>query len=226
MRKNVSWIAGSSLIACTFMYIVEQGLDINYAIKTLIKIILFLSIPVLYAVRIKNKSIRWLSKRKQQPTDGLALSIGLGILSFACILLTYAVLQRFIDLERISADLQTDLGITPRTFIFVALYVTFGNSLLEEYFFRGFVFLEMYKEGYRTSAYVFSSVLFGLYHIAIFQSWFPLPLMILALAGLIGVAFVFNWLDAKSGTFVNSWVVHIFADTAIVLIGFRIFGIL
>lgn len=226
MQKNAGWIAGLSLIACIGMYIVEQGLDVTYVVKTVIKIIFFSMIPILYAVFVKKSSIRISFNARQQRRDGLLLSIGLGILSFMVILIAYLLLRRFIDLEGIAAQLQADLGITPQLFIFVALYVTFGNSLLEELFFRGFVFLELYKEGYRITAYIFSSVLFGLYHIAIFQSWFSLPLILLALAGLIGVAFIFNWLDAKSGSFVNSWVVHVFADVAIVLIGFRMFGII
>jgi membrane protease YdiL (CAAX protease family) len=100
------------------------------------------------------------------------------------------------------------------------------NSFLEEFFFRGFVFLNVYETGNKGWAYLFSALLFALYHIAIFATWFNIPLMLLALFGLMVIGFVFNYLDTLSNNFLNSYLVHIFANLAIVLIGLALFGIL
>ncbi|TAH63854.1 MAG: CPBP family intramembrane metalloprotease, partial [Gottschalkiaceae bacterium] len=103
---------------------------------------------------------------------------------------------------------------------------TFINSFLEEFFFRGFIFLNLYKLGFKKGAYIFSSILFSLYHIGIFKNWFNPLLIILAVSGLISVGFIFNYIDTKSKSFINSWIVHILADAAIMLIGLRMFNML
>ena len=48
----------------------------------------------------------------------------------------FVILLPYIDIDALLIDL-ADAGITPTVFPFVALYILFGNSLLEEFFFRG-----------------------------------------------------------------------------------------
>ena len=108
----------------------------------------------------------------------------------------------------------------------VGIYITLGNSFLEEFFFRGFIFLNLYNQGYKKIAYIYSSLLFGVYHIAIFKTWFSPLLTVLALLGLVIAGIVFNWIDTKSENFINSWIVHILADSAIIIIGMGMFGII
>lgn len=224
--KQLTWIAFFSIAACCLMYAVEQWWEVNYLVKTMVKILVFLGIPFLYIRNTKRIRIPLKAYRKLKHQPGLGFALLWGVISFLSILSAFHILADFIDLERISEQMQTQLGITPQIFVFIALYVTFGNSLLEEFFFRGFVFSELHQNGAKLLAYVLSSVLFGLYHIAIFQSWFSLPITLLALAGLISVGFLFNWLNRESGNILNSWIVHVCADVAIVLIGFRMFGLL
>ena len=47
---------------------------------------------------------------------------------------------------------------------------------------------------------------------------FPLPLLLLALIGLAAGGCIFNYVDEKSGTIYPSWVIHMFADLAIMTI--------
>lgn len=86
--------------------------------------------------------------------------------------------------------------------------------------------MNLYELKFKKTAYVYSSLLFALYHIAIFKSWFNIWLILLALTGLISVGFIFNFIDTKSNNFINSWIVHILADMAIMLIGMKMFGII
>jgi membrane protease YdiL (CAAX protease family) len=110
--------------------------------------------------------------------------------------------------------------------IFVAVYITFGNSFIEEYFFRGFIFLKLHESGCRKTAYVFSSLLFSLYHIMMFRDWFTLPIFLLSVAGLAGVGFLFDYMNIKYKSIYNSWISHILADSAIMFIGFKMFELL
>jgi membrane protease YdiL (CAAX protease family) len=155
----------------------------------------------------------------------LKLGLIFGLISFFVIFIAYFIFKGTINFNDIVSDLR-DKNITPANFIFIGLYITFGNSFLEEFFFRGFIFLNLYNMKRVKLAYTYSSLLFGLYHIAIFKTWFSLWMIMLCLLGLIVIGFVFDWLDTKSDNFINSWIVHILADSAIILIGLRMFEII
>ncbi|MCY6369744.1 CPBP family intramembrane glutamic endopeptidase [Clostridium ganghwense] len=220
------YILVSSLAAFIILYFVEQGMGVNYIVKTITKIALFTLIPYVYIKFIKKSNIKNLVNFNCLNKKSLKYGFLVGIISFLIILLAYNILASYIDLNSISSELQNKSKITPENFILIGAYITLGNSFLEEVFFRGFIFLNMYKLGYKKLAYIYSSVLFGIYHIAIFKTWFSLGITFLALFGLIAVGFVFNFLDTKSENFINSWVVHILADSAIIFIGFKMFKII
>ena len=222
---NKKYIITSSLITCIILYFVEQVLGVNYAVKTLSKVVLFILIPYLYIKIVKKSTLREELNFRKLDKKHLKLGFLFGISSFLIILAAYFLVGQYINFDSIASELQSKSKITPANFIFVGLYITFGNSFLEEFFFRGFIFLSLYELKSKRLAYVYSSVLFGLYHIAIFKTWFNVGLIGLSLFGLIAVGFIFNWLDTKSENFINSWIVHILADSAIILIGCRMFNI-
>jgi hypothetical protein len=60
----------------------------------------------------------------------------------------------------------------------------------------------------------------------IFKNWFTLPVFLLAVCGLAAVGMLFNWLCTKSNNFINSWLPHIAANIAIILIGMRMFNMI
>jgi len=224
MKKK--FIIISSLVACITLFYVEQLLAVNYFVKTLVKIVLFTVLPYIYIRYIEKTSVRESLNLKRLHRRDLKIGVVFGIASFLIVLITYYFLNDLIDVEGIVYELENKSNITPRNFIIIGLYITFGNSFLEEFFFRGFIFLNLYKLKGRTTAYVYSSLLFALYHIAIFMTWFNIWLIGLALFGLVIIGFIFNWLNTKSNNFFNSWIVHIFADVSIILIGLRMFKLI
>lgn len=220
------YILLSSLIACIILYFVEQVLVVSYVVKTVIKILFFILIPYIYIKIIKKQQVSKAINYRNIDKHHLKMGFLFGILSFLIILIAYYVLRNIIDLQSISQELQSNSKITASSFVFVGLYITLGNSFLEEYFFRGFIFLNLYELKSKKCAYIYSSLLFAIYHIGIFKTWFNTGLVGLALIGLISIGFVFNWLDTKSKNFINSWIVHILADSAIIIIGLRMFAII
>ncbi|GEL78513.1 CAAX amino protease [Tenuibacillus multivorans] len=205
------------------LYVIEQVLLASYIVKTGSKIVLFLLIPLWY-IKIVLKEPIWHSLRLNHiDKRRLAYGFSLGIVSMVIIILAYVILQDFIQAETIILDLRERLNITFETYIFIALYITFGNSLLEEFYFRGFIFLKFYQSDYKLLGYIFSSGLFAVYHVAIFATWFDIWLIGLALIGLFTVGIVFCWLNTKTNNFLNSWILHICADIAVVSIGFYLF---
>ena len=223
MKKR--YIILSSLIVCILLYFVEQVLVVSYVVKTVIKILFFTLIPYVYMRTIKKQQLSKAINYKDIDKHHLKMGFLFGMISFLIIIIAFYLLSNNINMESILGNLQSKSKINASNFIFVGLYITLGNSFLEEYFFRGFIFLNLYELNSKKSAYIYSSVLFGLYHIAIFKTWFNIELVVLALIGLISVGFLFNWLDTKSKNFINSWIVHILADSAIILIGLRLFGL-
>lgn len=215
-----------AIVSCIVLYILEQVISVNYLFKTIAKIIVFVIIPIYYMKKMNSKNTKKLLNISNVKISELKIGFILGMFSFSIIMLAYLVLKEYIDFNIISNELQTKLMVTPKNFIIVGIYITFVNSFIEEFFFRNFIFLNLNSLGYRKLAYTFSSFLFGIYHIAIFKTWFSPFIMAIALFGLIGVGFIFNWLNIKSKNILNSWIVHILADSAIILIGMNMFDII
>ena len=104
----------------------------------------------------------------------------------------------------------------------MALYISFVNSLLEEFFFRGFAYLTLEKRVPHAS--LFSAVAFAVYHTAMMLGWFPPAIFALALAGLTVGGMIFNWLNKYDGSIYTSWLVHMCANFAINTVGFILFA--
>jgi hypothetical protein len=74
--------------------------------------------------------------------------------------------------------------------------------------------------------YMFSSIAFAAYHIAIMIGWFSIMEYALIMAGLFAGAMIFNYLNEKLDCIYPSWFVHMFANFAINTIGMLLFGII
>ena len=74
------------------------------------------------------------------------------------------------------SSLSENIGVKSSNFIFVAIYISFANSLLEEFFFRGFAFLKLKEVSSRKFAYIFSALAFSIYHLAMMIGWFDIVL--------------------------------------------------
>lgn len=149
-----------------------------------------------------------------------------GVLIYAVIVGGYFALRGVFDFSAITGALSENVGVTGKNFIFVSLYISFVNSLLEEFFFRGFAFLTLKKLSSRRFSYIFSSLAFSLYHVAMMVGWFSIPLFLLLLAGLFIGGVIFNFLNEKSGSIYSSWLVHMFTNFGINTVGFILFGII
>lgn len=196
---------------------IEQGLTVSYPVKTIAKLVLFVGIPLIV---LHKKDVSFLRfKKTDRQSQRVAILLGLLILSM--IMLSFYLLESVIDIELILLNL-TNNGVTPTVFPFIALYILLGNSLLEEFFFRGF----LTKFFTRTWCRIFiPSFFFAIYHMSIFLTWFSWPLLLLAITGLWIGGMLFQLVNEKSGTILSSWIMHMFADAGIILVGIYIFYI-
>lgn len=208
-----------AVIACFLLFLFEQVIDVTYGVKTSLKILLFAVLPLAFVLKTRSFTLF-----KNLDKKGLLFGLVCGLTSFFVVIGAFVFFQDLIDTDSILVSLEEN-HITTSSFLLIGLHITFGNSFLEEFFFRGFIFFNLVKKN-KVFAYLFSSVLFSLYHMAMFTGWFNVPLTLLALFGLFVIGLVFNWLNQKSNSMLNSWIVHILADIAIILIGLHLFGII
>jgi membrane protease YdiL (CAAX protease family) len=221
--KKTCVVMAIGIMACGILYGIEQGIHVDYLTQSLVKILLFLVIPLGFIRAEREDRNMTVIRQQGSSKNGWWHAILLGIFSFSAVLGGYYLLRSFIDFPHIIEDLQTRLKVSQMNYLLIGAYVVFINSFLEEVFFRGFIFARLYRNGQRVRAYLLSSVLFALYHISIFQTWFTWPMMALALCGLVIGGMIFCWLNRKTLKIHYSWIAHIFADLAIIWIGYTLF---
>ena len=218
-KRNVFLIFAVAILCCLAMALVDGVLRPGYAVKSAIKIALFMVIPLI-ASKIDN-SVLYLPLLRPKK-QGFLPAIALGVGIYVVILGGYFLLAPFFDFSQIAGALTDNAGVTKENFLFVSLYISFVNSFLEEFFFRGFVFTNLKQLSGRKLAYIFSAAVFSLYHVAMMIGWFSPLLFLLVMLGLVVGGMIFNWLNEKLDTIYCSWLTHMFANFAINTIGFML----
>ena len=221
-RKN--YVLVSTVLCALAMAFVDGVIQPPYALKSVVKILLFLCVPLGYFGIFRAwdslKDLFLLKKRE------LAVALALGIGAFLVITGGYMLVSRFFNLDDAIWQMTAEGGVNPENFLYVSIYISLVNSLLEEFFFRGYAFLNLKKLSSRRFAYLFSAVLFAVYHLGMVSgNGNPLiwggALILLTAAGLI-----LNALNERSGSILTSWLLHMCANLAINTVGFYVFGML
>ena len=222
-KKRAVTIMAIVIVFCIIMALVDGVMQADYFVKSAVKLLLFLGFPAIYASVDKDLKIKPLFTPDKR---GIKLSLILCIGVYAVILGGYFLLKDVFDFSKITGTLTENIGVDRNNFIFVSLYISFINSLLEEFFFRGFAFLTLKRVSTRKIAYIFSASLFSLYHVAMMIGWFSIGVFLIVLLGLFLGGLIFNYLNEKTENIYPSWFVHMFANFAINTIGFMLFGII
>ena len=210
-------------VGCILNSFTEVAISPNFAVKSVIKIFCFFALPIIYSLFHKDIRISALFDTRKK---SIISSIFMGVIVYGSILLVYFLLRPFFDLSNIPTVLKGSLGINEHNFMFITIYISLFNSLLEEFFFRGFAFLLLKQQAGGKFAYLFSSGMFALYHIAIMLNWFSAFLFILLIACLFATGLFFDFLDERNSDIYSSWVIHLSANLAINTVGFILFGII
>ena len=218
-KRSTMLVLAVTVLCCLAMALVDGVLRPGYALKSAIKVAVFMLIPLI-ASRIDGRVLYLPLLRPKK--KGLLPAIALGVGIYGVILGGYFLVSPFFDFSRIAGALTENAGVTKANFLYVSLYISFANSFLEEFFFRGFVFFNLKRFSGRKLAYIFSAAAFSLYHVAMMIGWFSPVLFLLVMAGLVVGGMIFNWLNEKLDTIYCSWLTHMFANFAINTIGFML----
>ena len=182
MNKNVKKaivMVALIVLFCVLMAVIDGIYKADYFIKSIIKFVLFLILPIIYSIWDKDINVKdvFILKKK-----GLKQAIVLCILVYIFILSGYFLLKDIFDFSAITTSLTNNIGVTSKNFIFVSLYISFVNSILEEFFFRGFAFLTLKRLAGRKFAYLFSAAVFAIYHIAMMVGSFGLEVFLIIMS--------------------------------------------
>lgn len=224
-KKRVKYSSAITLLACASMAVVDGIISPPYAVKSAIKLVFFVALPLLYMFLSRDDMLR----RRISPgknTRAYAAAAAVGILVYAVIVGGFFALRGIVDFSAVTESLASGEGVTRDNFIFVALYISFVNSFCEELLFRGFAFGVLSDRAGRRAAYIFSSAAFALYHIAIMSGWFSPVTFALLIAALFLAGAVLDFFDERCGTVFPSYIIHIFANLGINTVGLILFGII
>lgn len=210
-----------AIIICGIFYYIAQILKFPYMQSSLIKITLFLIVPSAYFIIRKKKEVlqnMFKIKSIKEIKLGLILVSILILIASSLMLLVYNI----DEFRNLAMQAGNTINKTLNNFIITSLYIVCINAFLEEFFFRGIVFLELNKTANKTYAMIFSAILFSLYHLAIFQPGMEPFMYIIGYIILFFTGLIFNYIDSHSKNIYNSWIVHAAANMSINLFGIYI----
>ena len=213
------------LIICIIMYSVDVYLNLGYFRRSIIKVALFIIVPLVFSMFNPGFSLFSVLKKGKEEKS-LLKSVLLGILVYVFLLTLYVIIKGFIDLDSIEGALKANMNVDKSNFVFVALYISFINSFLEEFFFRGFGSLKLRDKNGKLFAYTMSSAFFAVYHLSMVREWTSPLIVVLGIIGLFLSGIFFNLINERNGNIYNSYMVHMFANFAINTIGFQMFGLI
>ena len=213
-RKSLGLIS-LIIISCIVMAIIEVIIEPAYFVKSVLKIVFFLFSPLVF---MKLQKQRVFADTFSLNKKRILKLLELGLIIYVIIMAAFFITKRIFNYSSLVNSLSADQKVSQNSFILIALYISFCNSLLEEFLFRFVAFIKLSEYTTKNIAYIFSSCMFALYHIAMIGSSFPVPLLLLALVGLAVGGGIFNYVDHKSRNIYNSWIIHMFADFAIMTI--------
>jgi len=221
MAKQRNAILISAVICTIIMMLIDGIVKPPYMIKSIIKIIVFgISILIFKLLHKENLLLFKIRKESFLKTILLAVSV------YLVIILGYFLTRPIIDYSNITDTLTSTIGVSRENFIYVSLYISFINSLLEEIFFRGYCYLILRRFSSEKFSFLFSGAMFALYHGGMLTGWFHIGIYLLILALLMIAGFFFNMLDNKADSVLPSWLPHMFANFGINTVGFMLFGLI
>jgi membrane protease YdiL (CAAX protease family) len=111
---------------------------------------------------------------------------------------------------------------TPARYVLLAVFLVAVHSLLEEYYWRWFVFGRLRQLTPRMPAIALSSLAFMAHHVILLYVYLPGKFLTVALPCSLGIAVggaVWAWLYERSGSLWSPWISHLLIDAAIFAIG-------
>jgi uncharacterized protein len=179
--------------------------------------------PVAWLLLAERRRVVW----KWPTRNGIVWGLGSGLLIGGATLAVYFGWLRSSPLFETSAAVVRQklfgIGLTsPAAIVAMSLFYSLIHSLLEEYYWRWFVFGRIREMLPLKRAIAISSLGFMAHHMILVSRYFSWPWAAVASAAVaIGGAF-WAWRYERDGSLWGPWISHLLVDAAIFTIGFQV----
>jgi membrane protease YdiL (CAAX protease family) len=205
-----------------FVWLANDSAGIQQASYSLGKLIQF-AFPLAWVLIVQRQSLAWSRPR----VAGLASGAAFGLAIVAAMLLLYHMYLKpagfFENAAGVVNQKVAGFGIdSPLKYAALAIFYSAGHSLMEEYYWRWFVFAQLRRLASLPAAVVISSLGFMAHHVlvlAAFFGWASPATYALSLCVAIGGG-VWAWLYGRSQSLYAPWLSHMLIDAGIFLIGY------
>ncbi len=171
-------------------------------------LLFFRTLPDFSAEKNLKKSIVW----------GFLSGISLFSLGF---LLYFSASEYFNSFAPLMREKVNQMNIQHH-YLFFSAFICLFHSLLEEFYWRFFVFRGLLLKFGMVSSAIISSIGFSLHHFIVLGQYFPFPLMLFFGFFVFVGGLLWCGIYAKTRSFLGSWISHFFVDAAIFGLGFLI----
>jgi membrane protease YdiL (CAAX protease family) len=177
--------------------------------------------PVLWSWRFERQRLQL----GRPNFRGLFWGLGFGLFVDAIILgFYYGGLREALPLAgAVRAKMVSFHAETPLRYLALCLFLAGIHSLMEEYYWRWFVFRELKELMAVAPAVVLSSLAFMAHHVILLMVYLPDRFFTAALPFSLAVAVgggVWAWLYHRTGTIYSSWLSHLLIDAGILAVGY------
>ncbi len=205
-----------------FIALANESSAVQQTAYTVGKLIQF-GFPLVWTWLYRRRSLGLPQPRLAGVVEGLAF----GAVVAGGMLLAYHFWLKPADIfsaatEPLVAKL-TGIGLlTPVAFVALGVFYSLLHSLLEEYYWRWFVFARLGETARLWVAVVVSSLGFAAHHVLVFGFYFgwasPITWLFSAAVAIGGAAWA--WLYHRSGALIGPWLGHLLVDAAIFAVGY------
>jgi len=182
--------------------------------------------PVIAVCLIEGTRLRWKAVGWRRNLAALPLGVATGLLIGGMIAVAYLwtpagdYAHRFSG--RISAKV-IGLGIGGAGgFAAFSIFISVVHSLIEEYYWRWYVFGRLARLVPAGQAYALASLSFAAHHYVLLWCYFP-PLAAILMGTAVGLGgALWCWMYRRQGVLSGAWISHALVDAAICCVGYRL----
>jgi len=185
--------------------------------------VLQFAFPLFWVLAIQRCRLAWKRPGAKGLVEGLVF--GVAILA-ATLVLHYACLKPTGLLEVAREPVRQRLaGYGLRSlpmYVLFGVFISLAHSLLEEYYWRWFVFGQLRRLVPVSAAIVVSSLGFMSHHVvvlSVYFGWFSPAAVLFSVAVALGGA-AWAWIYHRSGSLYGPWLSHLMVDIAIFVVGY------
>ncbi len=178
-----------------------------------------LSVPLLWHFGVERRRV----EVRQPKISGLLLGVWTGLVISGVIIVVYLLAGQWLVDPEVMREAAERSGLADQSlYLWLAAYIIFFNSLLEEYVWRWFVYEKCCLLVGSVTAVALAAFLFTIHHTVALSCQFQLPVVIVGSVGVFIGGLIWSWCYLKTGSIWAGYVSHILVDVAVFVVGWMI----